>query len=115
MTLGNDGALRLHSYGAGMLSTDSSGNVTARKFQTKRVTTGSVSAGSTALVTVTWDVSFADTNYTPWADVLDATTSSLSLSVVHIESIAAGSITLRVLNSGAGSLTGTVLAGAIHD
>jgi len=80
-----------------------------------RVTTGSVSAGSTALVTVTWSTAFADANYTASASVVDSTTSSLSLSVVHIESVAAGSMTVRVLNNAVGSLTGTLHVIAMHD
>jgi hypothetical protein len=80
-----------------------------------RVTTGSVSAASTALVTVTWGTAFADANYTVAASVVDSTTTSLSLSVVHVETIAAGSCTVRVLNNAAGSLTGTLHVIAMHD
>lgn len=84
-------------------------------FKHARVTTGSIAAGSTALVTVTWSTAFADTSYTVQASVLDSTTTSLSLSVVHIESIAAGSITVRVINNSVGALTGTLHCVAIHD
>lgn len=84
-------------------------------FKHARVTTGSVSAASTALVTVTWTTAFADANYTVQASVLDATTSSLSLSVVHVESVTASAVTVRVLNNAAGSLTGTLHVVAIHD
>lgn len=84
-------------------------------FKHARVTTGSVAAGSTALVTVTWSTAFADANYTVQASVLDSTTTSLSLSVVHIESVVAGSITVRVLNNSVGSLTGTIHCVAVHD
>lgn len=80
-----------------------------------RVTTGSISAGSTALITVTWGTAFADANYTPVASVIDSTTSSLSLSVVHIESVSASAVTVRVLNNAVGSLTGTVQVIAVHD
>lgn len=80
-----------------------------------RVTTGSVSGGSTALVTITWTTAFADANYTVTADVIDSTTTSLSLSVVHIESVTASAVTVRVLNNAIGSLTGTVHVIAIHD
>lgn len=81
----------------------------------QRVTTGSVGAASTALVTCTWTTGFADTNYTAQASVEDSTTTSLSLSVVHIESKATGSMTVRVLNNAAGALTGTVDCLGIHD
>lgn len=80
-----------------------------------RVTTGSVSAGSTALVTITWSTAFADANYTVAASVVEATTSSLSLSVVHVESVTASAVTVRVLNNAVGSLTGTVNVIAMHD
>ncbi|MEN3369944.1 MAG: trimeric autotransporter adhesin [Verrucomicrobiota bacterium] len=81
----------------------------------KRVTTGSVSAGSTALVTVTWSTAFADANYTVTPSVTDSTTSSLSLSVVHVESVTASAVTVRVLNNAITSLTGTLNVIAIHD
>lgn len=81
----------------------------------QRVTTGSISAGATALVTLTWSTAFTDSNYTVSASVVDATTSSLSLSVVHVESISASSVTVRVLNNAVGSLTGTLHCIAIHD
>jgi hypothetical protein len=80
-----------------------------------RVTTGRISAGSTALVTITWTTAFADANYSVSASVVDATTSSLSLSVVHVESVTASAVTVRVLNNAVGSLTGTVNVIAIHD
>lgn len=81
----------------------------------QRITTGSVGAGSTALVTITWAVAFSDANYTVNASVIDSTTSSLSLSVVHVESKSASAVEVRVLNNAAGSLTGEVQAIAIHD
>lgn len=84
-------------------------------FKHARVTTGSVSAGATALVTITWTTAFADANYTVVAEVLDSTASSLSLSVVHIESKTASAVTVRVLNNALGSLTGTIQAIACHD
>lgn len=84
-------------------------------FKHGRVTTGSISAGSTALVTLTWGTTFADTNYTVSAEVEDSTTSSLSLSVVHVESKTAGAVAVRVLNNSVGSLTGTLDVIAVHD
>ncbi len=84
-------------------------------FKHARVTTGSISAGSTALVTITWGTAFADANYTVSASVVDSTTSSLSLSVVHVESVSASAVTVRILNNAVGSLTGTVNVIAIHD
>lgn len=49
------------------------------------------------------------------AQVLDSTTTSLSLSVVHIETITASAVMVRVLNNAAGSLTGTLHVVACHD
>jgi hypothetical protein len=80
-----------------------------------RVTTGSIGAGSTALVTVTWSSAFADANYSVAASVVESTTSSLSLSIVHIESVTASAVTVRVLNNAVGSLTGTLHVVACHD
>jgi hypothetical protein len=84
-------------------------------FKHSRVTTGSVAGGSTALVTVTWGTAFADANYSVTASVLDATSTSLSLSVVHVESITASAVTVRVINNSVGALTGTVHVIAVHD
>lgn len=81
----------------------------------QRVTTGSIAAGSTALVTLTWSSAFADANYTVSAQVQDSTSTSLSLSVVHIESVSASAVAVRVLNNALGSLTGTLHVTAIHD
>lgn len=83
--------------------------------KSKRVTTGSIATAATALVTITWDVAFADASYTTTINVIDSTTSSLSLSVVHIESQTASAVTARVLNNALGSLTGTLHAIGIHD
>lgn len=80
-----------------------------------RVTTGPISGAATALVTVTWGTAFADANYTVSASVVDATTSSLSLSVVHVESVTASAVTVRVINNAVGELTGLVHAIALHD
>lgn len=84
-------------------------------FKHARVTTGSIDAASSALVTVTWGTTFADANYSVSASVVDSTTASLALSVVHIESISASAVTVRVENSSAGALTGTLHVIAVHD
>jgi hypothetical protein len=81
----------------------------------KRVSTGSISGGGSALVTVTWAVPFADTSYTALASVLDTTISASALSVVHIESLSVASISVRISNASGGALTGTVQAIAYHD
>ncbi len=84
-------------------------------FKSQRVSTGSIGAGASAVITVTWPTPFADTSYTPVVSVLDSTTAALSLSVVHIETKIAASISVRVQNTSAGSLTGTLQALALHD
>lgn len=81
----------------------------------QRVTTGSISAGSTALVTLTWSSAFSDANVTVTASVVDSTGSSLSLSVVHVESITASAVAVRVINNAVGSLTGTLHVIALRD
>ncbi len=85
------------------------------RIKAERVTTGSIAGASTALVTLTWAVAFADANYTVQASVLDSTTSSLSLSVVHVESISSTAVTVRIINNAVGALTGQLHLVAIHD
>jgi len=80
-----------------------------------RVTTGSIAGASTALVTVTWGTAFADDSYTVLASVQDSTATSLSLSVVHVETKSATQVQVRVLNNAAGALTGTLQILAVHD
>jgi hypothetical protein len=84
-------------------------------FKHKRVSTGSVTAGSTALITITWGTAFLNTNYTVVAMVEDSTTAVASLVTVHIESKTTSAVTVRVVNNSAGSLTGTVHVIAVHD
>lgn len=81
----------------------------------KRVSTGSVSGGATALVTVTWTTPFADALYTVTASMLDSTSSISSLSVIHVESVTAENVTVRVANNSGGSLTGTLHVIGMHD
>jgi hypothetical protein len=84
-------------------------------FKHARITTGSIGAGSTAPITNTWVTAFADANYTVSASVVDSTASSLSLSVVHIDSVTTTNVVVRVLNNAVGSLTGVLHLIAIHD
>ena len=81
----------------------------------QRVTTGSIGATTDVAVTVTWGTAFADTSYTVFAEVVDSTTSSLSLKVIHVDSISASAVVVRVRNDSAGSLTGTLHCVGIHD
>lgn len=80
-----------------------------------RVTTGAIGSGADALVTLTWGTPFASASYTVSASVLDATTAAASLRVVHVETVTAAAVAVRVENTSAGSLTGTLLVIALHD
>lgn len=80
-----------------------------------RVTTGSIGAGVSALVTHTWTTTFADASYTVAASVVDATAAIASLKIVHIEAVSATQCKVRVENTSAGALTGTLHLIAFHD
>lgn len=80
-----------------------------------RITTGSIGAGASALVTYTWPIPFKDTNYTVTASVLNATAAAASLKVVHVETVSATAVVVRVENTSAGALTGTLNLIALHD
>jgi len=87
-----------------------------RGFKHGRVTTGSIGAGLSAAVTLTWTTAFADANYTATCSLVEATASTSTLRLHHIESVAAGSVILRVVNDdGAAAHTGTLHCTAIHD
>jgi hypothetical protein len=81
----------------------------------QRVTTGSINAGASALVTLTWTIPFGDANYTVQASVVDATAAAAALRVVHVESISSSAAIVRVENTSAGSLTGTLHVMGMHD
>jgi hypothetical protein len=78
----------------------------------KRVTTGSIAAGSTTSVTVSWTTAFADANYTPQAILVS---SSNALFVLNIVSYTASQVVIAVQNSSGGALTGTLQVLGIHD
>ena len=85
-------------------------------FKHGRVSTGSVGAAASAAVTLTWTTAFADTNYTVNCSVQEAAASTSTLRVHHIESVAAGSVVVRVVNDdGANPKTGTLHCTAVHD
>lgn len=84
--------------------------------KSQRVSTGAIGGGLSALVTLTWTVPFSDANYTVIAVVQDATVGLLSLSVVHIESISASAVVVRVSNTTVATpITGSLHLIAIHD
>ena len=81
-----------------------------------RITTGSIPASSSAAVTVSWPTAFGGTNYSVSADVVDSATDLNALRVHHVESIAVGSVTVRVANDdGANPRTGILHVKATHD
>lgn len=108
-------SLTLTQTGATSLTTPTSGTlISTTGLQQQTATTGVVAGGATAVITLTWPIAFADTNYSAVASVLDTTAAVASLSVVHIESKTAGAITVRVTNAAVGAITGTVLGIALH-
>lgn len=97
------------------LTTPTAGTlISTTGLQLASATTGSVAGLGTALVTLTWPIAYADTNYVAVASVLDTTAAVASLSVVHIEAHALGSIAVRVTNAAVGAITGTVWGIALH-
>lgn len=81
----------------------------------QRITTGSIPATSSALVTLTWTAAYADANYSTTCSVVDSTSAAASLRVVHIETVSASAVAVRVENTSAGALTGTLNCMAMHD
>jgi len=87
-----------------------------RGFKHGRVSTGSVGAGASAAVTLTWTTTFADANYSVTCSLQDATASTSTIRLHHIESVAAASVVVRVVNDdGAVAHTGTLHCTAVHD
>jgi len=82
-----------------------------------RVTTGSIAAGGSAAVTLTWGgTAFTNTSYTVAASVLEATASTSTLRVHHIESQSTTTVVVRVVNDDGGAPhTGTLHCVAFHD
>ena len=79
----------------------------------QRVTTGAITAASSADVTLTWTTTFTDASYTPVVSVVEATA---SLEVVTIKSVAADKIIVTVKNNDlVNPHTGTLTAIAAHD
>jgi hypothetical protein len=116
LTLGGAFALTLTQTANTNVTLPTSGTlISSTRLQAGRVTTGAIGPGASALVTLTWGVAFADANYTVNASVVDATAAVTSLQVVHIETVLAASVAVRVQNTAAGALTGTLNAIGMHD
>lgn len=98
------------------ISSQSAPGLSSDKVRTKRVTTGSLAATTAANITVTWDVAFPDANYTVVATAFEGTGGNVnSIRVLRVQSIAAGSCVVRVINDDISARTGTIHAIAIHD
>lgn len=81
-----------------------------------RVTTGSIAAGSSAAVTLTWTTAFADASYTVNCSLVEATAGASSLHLHHLESVTAAAVVTRVVNDDTvNALTGTLHCIALHD
>jgi hypothetical protein len=89
--------------------------VNAGGFKHQSVTTGAVAAATDAAVTLTWTTAFADALYEPQCSLLEATTSTVTLRLHHIESFAAASVVVRVVNDDpANPHTGTLYCTGVH-
>lgn len=84
--------------------------------QHERITTGS--CGTTGCqVTLTWDVSFGDTNYTPVCSVEDSTSQSevTGLRIAKISSRTATTVVVDIDNFSGSGVTGTLHCWGAHD
>jgi len=84
-------------------------------FKHQSVTTGAIGAAADAAITLTWTQAFADASYDPQCSVLEATASTVTLRLHHIESKAAASVVVRVVNDDpANPHTGTLYCTGVH-
>jgi hypothetical protein len=87
----------------------------ASGFKHWSVSTGAIAASTSAAVTLTWPTAFGDALYTPQCSVVEATASTVTLRLHHIESFAAATVVARVVNDDAGNPhTGTLYCTAVH-
>lgn len=93
----------------------SGGIVNNPGFQHERVTTGGITQTSAAEVTVTWDVAFADTAYTPIVSLIHSGTGTTGLQPLRVTALTTTNCSVLILNNTAGTLTGTLAIHAVHD
>lgn len=114
---GNGGNLELN--GGGQVGGGTDGQVIINRrlgqgtaWKAASVTTGSISAGSSAAVTLTFSGVFTSAAWLPMCSVLEATTSTSTLRIHHIESITNttnATAVVRIVNDDGGSAhTGTL-------
>lgn len=104
----------MSGFREGGKSSSSIGFTGAAKHQ--RVTTGSIGGGGTAAVTITWATPFSNANYTVSAAVVEATATTLTLRVHHVESVTAAAVVVRIINDDAvNAKTGTLHVIATQD
>ena len=97
-------------FGTGGIAVDGLG------FKHGRTTTGAITTGASAAITVTWATAFADANYTAFCSVIEADTDVATIQIDHIESKSASAIVVRVENEdGAATRTGELQCVAVHD
>lgn len=90
-------------------------NTKLNKFQTKRQTTGAVTGGARAQVTLTWPQAFDTANYTVSLSMFDNSAAGTGLRVERLRAITTTDITVQVINDAGGPLTGTIHATARLD
>ena len=119
---GNTAPVRIYWNGVQIYNFDSTGHrfdgsgiASGTALKHKRVSTGSIGAGSSAAVTLTWAAAFADGSYTATCSVAESSAAVTGLHLAKLQSITAASVVARVNNDSAGSLTGTLDCIAMHD
>lgn len=90
----------------------------SNQFRSAQVTTGSIAGAGTAAITVTWPVAMSSADYTVVANVLEATASTSTLRVHHIQSQTATAVVVRIVNDDptvakTGTIHAVALGGAV--
>ena len=119
--IGNSGAVRPRTIYVGTsvitptLTVSSAVSNDSGGFKHQSVSTGSIAGGASAAVTLTWATAFANASYTPICSLVEATTSTSTLRIHHIESFSATQVVVRVVNDdGAIAKTGTLYVMGVH-
>lgn len=79
------------------------------------VSTGSIGAGAYTAVSLIWSTTFGDASYNAVCSVIESTSGAATLRVDHIETVAASTLTVGVVNQDlANPHTGTLYCIALH-